>query len=149
MGNGLILSLGAWTWLVAGLALMAIELIVPGTVLLWFGLAALATGAIALSAGLAWQWQVIVFAALSVVSLFAWRALRARLADDGPVRDLSDRAGGHVGRRFILAEPIVHGAGRVRIDDSIWRVEGPDLPAGTEIEVESADSSTLRVRPVA
>jgi len=148
MGNGLILSLGAWAWLVGGLVLMAIELIAPGTVLLWFGLAALVTGAIALSTGIVWQGQVAIFALLSVAALFAWRALRRRLGEGDPPRDVSDRAGGHVGRRFVLAEPIVHGSGRIRIDDSIWRIEGPDLPAGAEIEVERVDGAILRVRGV-
>lgn len=37
-----------------------------------------------------------------------------------------------IGRVFTLDEPIVQGAGRVRVDDSTWRVTGPDRPAGTK-----------------
>ena len=32
-----------------------------------------------------------------------------------------------------LEEPIIDGAGTVRIDDTIWRVAGPDTPAGSRV----------------
>jgi membrane protein implicated in regulation of membrane protease activity len=147
VSNSVFLSLGAWTWLVAGFALMAIELIAPGTIFLWFGLAAIATGMIALGIGLPWQVQIALFGLLSATSLWAWWTYRRQLNE--PVGDatLNDRAQRHVGRRFILSEPIVSGAGRVKMDDTVWRIAGPDCPAGTEIEVVGVDGSVLKVVP--
>ena len=46
-----------------------------------------------------------------------------------------------------LAQGLVE-EGRIRIDDSIWRVAGPDSPAGTRIRVEAADGTLLRVAPL-
>jgi len=54
----------------------------------------------------------------------------------------------HIGRIFTLEEPIVGGNGRVRIDDSVWRISGPDLPSGARVRVASTDGAMLRVEAV-
>mgnify|MGYP006185886979 CR=1 FL=1 len=46
---------------------------------------------------------------------------------------------------FVLSEPIVEGRGRIRIDDSIWQVRGPDAPAGARVVVTGADGTILNV----
>ena len=46
---------------------------------------------------------------------------------------------------FTLEKPIVDGSGTVRIDDTIWRVAGPDAPAGSRVKVVSADGASLTV----
>jgi membrane protein implicated in regulation of membrane protease activity len=40
----------------------------------------------------------------------------------------------------------VEGRGRVRIDDSVWQVRGPDAPAGPRVVVTGADGSVLEVK---
>jgi len=46
---------------------------------------------------------------------------------------------------FTIDEPIVNGVGTVRIDDTVWRVSGPDCPAGSRVKVASADGANLMV----
>ncbi|MBK5198868.1 MAG: hypothetical protein JJE37_11400, partial [Methyloceanibacter sp.] len=46
---------------------------------------------------------------------------------------------------FDLIDPIVNGRGSVKIGDSIWRVEGPELPMGARIRVVGADGTVLKV----
>jgi membrane protein implicated in regulation of membrane protease activity len=46
---------------------------------------------------------------------------------------------------FTLEKPIVDGAGTIRIEDTIWRVRGPDLPAGSRVKIASADGANLAV----
>ena len=60
---------------------------------------------------------------------------------------LNRRDGGYVGRVFTLDKPIVDGVGTVRIDDTVWRVTGPDMPAGKRVRVEHADGAMLHVVP--
>ena len=50
-----------------------------------------------------------------------------------------------VGRVFTLEKPIVDGSGTVRIDDTIWRVAGPDAPAGSRVKIVQADGASLTV----
>jgi len=58
---------------------------------------------------------------------------------------LNRRAEGYIGRTFTLERPIVDGRGRLRVDDTMWLVEGPDLPAGTRVQVTSVNNTLLRV----
>ncbi|MBJ8136082.1 NfeD family protein, partial [Brucella abortus] len=50
-----------------------------------------------------------------------------------------------VGQRATLTEPIVNGHGRIHINDTTWRVKGPDLPAGTEIRIVAFDPVSLEI----
>ena len=40
------------------------------------------------------------------------------------------RAGRYHGKMYVLTEPIVQGSGRLYIDDTVWRIAGPDCPGG-------------------
>jgi membrane protein implicated in regulation of membrane protease activity len=48
---------------------------------------------------------------------------------------------------FTLDKPIVNGSGTVRVGDTVWRVTGPDSPAGSRVKVTRADGATLYVEP--
>ena len=52
-------ELGAWNWLIAALILVILEMIVPGIHFLWFGMAAILVGVIALATGISWPWQLL------------------------------------------------------------------------------------------
>ena len=75
-----------------------------------------------------WQAQLIAFAVLSLASIPLWRRFARRVEKPGDQPFLNRRADAFVGRVFTLEKPIVDGAGTVRIDDTIWRVAGPDMP---------------------
>ena len=55
-----------------------------------------------------------------------------------------------VGRIATLTEPINDGRGRIKLGDTLWRVSGPDLPAGTQVRVKAATDMDLElvVEPV-
>jgi membrane protein implicated in regulation of membrane protease activity len=42
-----------------------------------------------------------------------------------------------------LDAAIVGGRGRMRVDDSTWQVEGPDLAIGTKVKVVSLAGAVL------
>lgn len=136
-------GLGAWAWWVGGALLLAIEILAPGNVFVWFGIAAVLTGSAALVADIGWQVQLILFAVLSVVLVVAGRSWFARAgASEEPL--LNERATRLVGQSFVLGEPIVAGNGRIRIDDTVWRLTGPDVPSGTAIRIVGHDGAVLR-----
>jgi membrane protein implicated in regulation of membrane protease activity len=141
----LIASLGVWNWFVLGLILLGIEVLAPGTFILWLGIAALLTGAITFLLGFGWQTQLIAFAILSVLAVIGWWVYSGRGKKNAADPVLHRRADLHIGRVFTLEEPIVGGSGRVRIDDSVWRISGDDLPAGSKVRVASTDGALLNV----
>jgi hypothetical protein len=151
-----------WHWLIAGVVCLGIEIAMPGVVFLWLGLAAFLTAAIVWVAGVAsgasfaealvtgamsWESQTIVFAVLAVVCTAAGRlwVRRHPVPTDDP--DLNRRGRQYVGRRFVLDQPIHSGRGRMRVDDTVWKVAGDDLPAGAEVVVTDVDGVVLRVAP--
>jgi membrane protein implicated in regulation of membrane protease activity len=141
----LIHQLGPWNWLIAGIILLGVEILAPGNVFVWFGLAALVTGAFAFLTDFGWQTEVLVFVVLAVVLALAGRRYFAPLSTPGEQPFLNQRAAKQVGTTHVLAEPIVDGRGRIRIDDTNWRVTGPDMPSGTKVRVVSADGALLTV----
>jgi membrane protein implicated in regulation of membrane protease activity len=140
-----IVAMGSWLWFVVAAVFLLLELTSPGVFMLWLGLAAILVGIISLVTVLSWQTQLIVFAVLSIACIPMWRYFARKV--EGPVDRpfLNRRAEGYVGRVFTLEKPIVGGTGTVRIDDTIWRVAGPDSPAGSRVKVVSADGASLTV----
>jgi len=135
-----------WHWLVLAAVFAVIEVAVPAMVCIWFAVAALGTAAIAwLAPDLAWEHQALIFAALAVAGVAIGRMVFARNRVQSGGSRLNRRAEGYIGRTFTLERPIVDGRGRLRVDDTMWLVEGPDLPAGTRVQVTSVNNTLLRV----
>jgi membrane protein implicated in regulation of membrane protease activity len=137
---------GAWSWVVAGLILLALELALPGGVLVWLGAAALVTGLLSLLVTIFWPLQFVIFGVLALVAIWLWLRFRG----PGPVSDrpfLNQRALRYVGREVVLEQPIMDGVGRLNLDDTTWRINGPDLAAGVKVRIVSADGAELTVEP--
>jgi len=134
-------------WGALALVLFAAEALAPGAFMLWIGIGAAAVFVlVAVFADIPLLWQVVAFVLLSVVSIQCyrqWGRTRAR-ETDAPL--LNRRAEQLVGRVVALAQPIVSGIGRAKVDDAFWVVAGPDLPAGTPVRVVAVDGMTLKVQ---
>lgn len=147
-------ELGPWNWLILGAVLLALEILTPGVYLMWLGLAAILTGTLSFQFAdavfWAWQTQVVVFLALSVASALIGRHFfPANRAEDSDQPLLNQRSQQLIGRTATLEEPITEGQGRIRLGDTLWRVSGPDLPAGIRVRVVGADGPRLQVVPAA
>jgi len=132
-------------WMLAGL-LLILELTAPAFFFLWLGIAAAAVGLIlAVFPSIPVETQLVLFSIASIVSIFAWRKYREShpLKTDQP--NLNRRGHQYIGRVFTLGDPIINGEGKVTVDDSTWRVKGPDLPAGTPIKVTGVDGVIFTV----
>lgn len=139
-------DLGVWNWLIAGGVLLILELLAPGIFLIWFGIAAITVGLLAIAIDFPWQLQIALFAGLSLVAAFiGYKYMRSgEQVSDRPL--LNRRAEQLVGKSFVLDEAIENGRGKVKIGDSFWRVEGPDAPAGSSVTVTAADGTVLQVK---
>jgi membrane protein implicated in regulation of membrane protease activity len=137
-------------WWLLALVLIGAEMIAPGYFLLWIGVAAGVMGAVVLVLPtLPAIAQALVFAVLAIASCTVyWRLIRpmAEQRDDQPL--LNRRGAKLVGQHFVVTEPIVNGRGKIRVGDGSWLAQGPDVPAGTEVEVVAVDGTTLEVRMV-
>jgi len=143
----LIASLGGWSWFILGVVLLAVEVMAPGTFILWLGLSAILVGLISLVVDWSWQAQLATFAVLAVASVIVWsRFGRSPAEEDAKAQPfLNRRVQGFVGRTFTLDKPIVDGGGTVKIGDTVWRITGPESPAGSRVKVIRADGPMLIV----
>jgi membrane protein implicated in regulation of membrane protease activity len=144
--TGIFYTLGTWNWLIFGFILMALELLAPGVFLFWLGLAALLVGLLSFATDPSWQTQLLMFAVFAVAAVPLWRRVARRnsgVSQSNPF--LNKRTDALVGRVFTLEKPIIDGSGTVKIDDTIWRVAGPDAPAGSRVKIVQADGASLTV----
>lgn len=138
-------TLGTWNWLIVGLLLMAVELVAPGVFMFWLGLAALLVGLLSFAIAFTWQTQILLFAVFAIAAVPLWRRIGRQGKASASNPFLNKRSDALVGRVFTLEKPIVDGVGTVRIDDTIWRITGPDIAAGNRIKVIRADGAMLTV----
>jgi hypothetical protein len=140
------IGLGAWAWIILGLLLIGVELLAPGAFFLWLGLAAIVTGLVDAVLGLSWQAAALLFALLAVAAVILGRFVtRSKAPPETEARPLNQRGQSLVGRVFTLEAPIKDGEGRIRVDDSSWRVTGADRFAGAKVRVVRIEGSTLVV----
>jgi inner membrane protein len=137
--------MNAWIiWLVAGLALLMIEILAPGAFMMWLGLAACGTGLVMLATGVGFELQVVTFGVLAAISLGVGLRIRRR-----PVRLNTQQAG--LAGRSATALAFQGREGRVRVGDSDWAARVPpdvaEPTTGARLRVEGVDGTVLIVRP--
>lgn len=152
MNCGLFSGVTAWSWLVAAIVLLVFEVMTPGLIFVFFGLAALVMAAIlALCPGLPGGWQAVIFAALSVAFVVALRRTfkrvftgkRSQVSNNGLADDF-------VGHRAVVTDALDGLApGRVSFNGTSWLAIADEAVAvDAVVEIVSTDNLTLKVRQV-
>ena len=132
-------SMGAWMWIIFGIVLCAAELTVPGAFLIWIGFAAIAVGVLNIAIAVPTVWNLVIFSVLAVAFALIGRKVYGG-ADKQTPNGLNQRAQSMIGRAYLLDQEIgAHAAGRIKVDDSHWRVRGPAMPAGAPVKVVGVD----------
>ena len=139
---------GLWHWWALGGLLVIVEAFAPGSMFLWFGVAAGLVGLfLVVWPELGLSFQLLMYAGLLILCAFGWRWYQRLLPVVTDQPELNRRGAQYVGRRFGLVAPIVNGRGRIEVGDSSWAVAGPELPAGRIVEVTGVEGAVLQVRP--
>ena len=139
-----------WIWMYVGAFLMLAELISPGFVVFFFGLAAVTVSV------LKWIFPSLPLwgqlAAFSVLSIFYLLVLRKYIKsvfmggkDESP--SIDNEYVGRVGRVVEVIRPEV--PGRILLGDAEWAAQSATrLEPGTEVRVVAQENLTLRVEPI-
>ncbi|MFV1984247.1 MAG: NfeD family protein [Thiohalomonadales bacterium] len=137
-----------WHWWILGVGLVILEIFAPGAIFLWMGIAAGIVGFILmLFPELTWQVQFIMFSVLSIASIVVWHYYLKGSPTETDQPTLNKRGHQYIGRIFTLDEAIENNVGKIKVDDSTWKVEGENCEAGTQIKVVDVDGVVLRVEP--
>ncbi len=136
-----------WHWLVLGLVLIGLEALGAGGFLVGAALAAFILSLVTYLDGFAWEWQVIIFSALSLVFTgIVWRFFK-KSSEQGEAKVINDRASQLIGRVERVKQDIVAGQGKIQIGDTLWKIKTEDtIQRGDMIEVYDAEGMTLLVR---
>ena len=136
-----------WHWLVVAVVLISIEMLIVGTYyFLWMSLAAFIVGGIMyFYPEMSWLAQVLTFTGISLLIIFFFRKYQKNNPIVTDVPALNRRGEQYIGRVFTLTEPIVNGVGKVKVDDTTWKVNGEDMEAGAKVRVVAIDGTIFKV----
>ncbi|NQW00843.1 MAG: NfeD family protein [Rhodospirillales bacterium] len=142
-------SLVFWHWWILAIAMVILETLAPGMIFLWLGLGAAAVGAVLLAVpGLDWNLQLVGFACLSVISGFGGRLWLKRHPQESANPLLNQRGAQYIGQTFTLDSPITNGTGKMPVGDGEWKINGPDMPAGSRVKVVGSKGASLVIKKV-
>lgn len=138
-----------WAWLAIGLVLGAAEMAVPGVFLIWLAGAAIITGLLTWILPIGLPLQIVIFAVLAIVAVFAGRNYLRRNPVAAADPNMNRRGARLVGETVVVTQAIEGGTGRVHHGDSEWLARGPDAVPGTRMRITASDGAVLIVEPVA
>jgi hypothetical protein len=138
-----------WNWWVVALILLVIELLAPGFYFLWMAASGFVTGLLLwLLPALDIKLQIFIFSVLSMASVIAWKLYGKKhpTTTDHPL--LNKRGQQYIGRVFSLYRPIENGEGKIKVDDSIWKVHGEDCDINTKVKVIAVRGTVFDVEQI-
>lgn len=141
-------NLTFWHWFILAGLLMVLEIVSPGFFLIWIGISAAIVGLLMLIFPLGLPLQITLFAVFSILSVVLCRFVAKRRPPVEPDVVLNRRGESYVGQVFLLDSPLRQGRGRLRIGDSVWNIQGPDLDPGQRVKIVGIHSTTLEVEPI-
>lgn len=134
-------------WLLCGVIGLALELILPGLIVLFFGCGALLTGiATWIFPSLQIEGQLIVFVVSSVVLLLVFRKmLRNRFFNNSKESD-DELADEYIGKTAVALTDFANGHGEVEFKGSKWEALSADeIRKGETVVISSRESIKLTV----
>lgn len=131
-----------WHWVGFSLILLCVDLFVgtPGINLLWLAIASFILSIVLSCLTINFWAQLGLLAVLS--ALFCWLG-KILFKDKAPQHHNPQK--NLINTTLLLQHPIKNGTSRVHIRNAIWRVEGPDLAAGTKVIIIGVKDNALLV----
>jgi membrane protein implicated in regulation of membrane protease activity len=114
-----------YMWAILGIALLLIELFLPGVYALWIGIAALFTAVIAFAVPSLDVWLLLVFAVATVLSAVGGSRIYARLSTSTPtINDMQNQLIGKHGVCIAVGE---NNQIRIRVNGIEWAAIADDI----------------------
>lgn len=137
----------AWFWIVLAFVAFLVEIITPGILIsIWFSLAGLICAIVALFIDNIW-FQILLFAIVSVLTLFALRPACVKYLMPKWQPTNADRS---IGKTATVLSDMAPGQiGRVKLEGMEWaasNLEAEDMHAGERVLVERISGVKLMVR---
>ena len=136
-----------WFWIILIVALVVIEAVTVQLVTIWFAVGAVG-GLIACAFDLDIWLQVLIFVAVSAITLVATRPLIKRFTNTIKEPTNADR---YIGQTAVVTEPIdnIHGKGAVSVGGLEWTArtsDGSSVEKDQLVTIEKIEGAKLIVR---
>lgn len=148
--ESLLTNLVFWHWFALAVVLIILDVASGANFfLIWCGLAAFVVGMLKLAIPtMTWEYQLLVFGMGVLASLIIWRKYIKGKAAQSDKPFLNRRLEQYVGQAFTLQQAIVDGHGKIKIGDTMWRVEGADCQAGIKVKIMAVEGTAFKVEPL-
>ena len=141
-------SWGVWGWLTFGLILMILELIIPGTFVIWFGFGGMLTGIVLAFVPLSVNGQLVTFALASTISVFFGFFVYKRFFGANKEVGQQNKVGAqkYIGQSFKVVEAIDEDNGKVAVGDTVWLAKSDHpIAKGKRAKVVAVEGTILVV----
>ncbi len=141
-----------YVWIIVGLAIMSMELFLPGFILCFFGLGAVLTGLLKIFIPMGVNTQLVLFAVLSIVLLVSFRRyargyFTGRVSNPDPTGRVMES---HTGETAIVTEDIIPNSprGKVEFHGTSWNADADvEIMKGAKVTIVERHDLTLKVKP--
>ena len=135
-------------WFTFGLVLVLLELFLPGTYLIWFGLATFVMGVLVNFVLLSGIEILVYFALVSAVFAGIGWYVYTKIINKSKVPEkykyLNDMAGAHIGKVYNLSEDVVDGRAKAKIGDTFWLIEvDGNLKKGDKVKITGVENGVI------
>ncbi|MEA3460781.1 MAG: NfeD family protein [Bacteroidota bacterium] len=142
-----ILSDPAVIWFLIGLGLLLLELVLPGLVILFFGVGAWVTALVCAVTDINLNWQIFIFLVASLLGLVLLRKYLKKRFFNRTDKEVADQLEEFIGRKGKAISDFKDGSGKIEFKGTNWtaRCDEP-VAKGDWVEITSKDSLILKVK---
>lgn len=141
-----ILSDPAVIWFLIGLGLLLLELVLPGLVILFFGVGAWVTALVCAITDIHLNLQILIFLVASLLGLVLLRKYLKRRFFGRSDKEIDDQLEEFIGRKAKAIADFKNGRGKVEFKGTQWSATcGDPVSKGDWVIIRNKDSLTLKV----
>ena len=136
-------------WFLLGLVLLLLELVIPGFVVIFFGIGAWITAFVCLVADPGLNLQIIIFTLSSLMTLIFLRRLMRNKFFKGEILTPQDMDEEFIGKQAVALSDISKGErGKLEFKGSQWDgIAADDIKKGQTVIITGKESIVLNVKP--
>lgn len=141
-----ILADPAVIWFLVGLGLLLLELVLPGLVILFFGIGAWVTALVCTITDVNLNWQILIFLVASLLGLVLLRKYLKKRFFNRSDKEIDDQLEEFIGRKAQAIDDFKNGSGKVEFKGTQWTARSSELISkGDWVIIRSKDSLTFKV----
>ena len=141
-----ILADPAVIWFLVGLGLLLLEMVLPGLVILFFGVGAWVTALVCAITDINLNWQILIFIVASLLGLVLLRKYLKKRFFSRTDKEIDDQLEEFIGRKALAIDDFKDGSGKVEFKGTQWTARSKEpVSKGDRVIIRSKDSLTLIV----